>query len=247
MVEGTLLDRTFKPFGGTGRIKCGTESNGGFRNLTISNCAFYNCHGLALESEDGALLEDIAITNISMRDVVDAPLFLRLGSRMRGPSGVPVGTLKRILISNVVSSATHSKVSCLISGVPGHPIEDLRLSNIHIEHQGGGTAAAGKIVLPERETAYPEPTMFGETPSQGFYFRHVKGLDASDIRVTSTSADARPVFVLQDVENADFFRIKAPGAPSGETFALNNVTNFSLSGSRPLADSVVDHTDKKQL
>lgn len=247
MVEGSLLDGTYKPFGGTGRIKFGTESNGGFRNITVSNCVFYNCHGFALETVDGALLEDVTITNISMRDVVDAPLFLRLGIRMRGPEGVPVGTLKRVTISNIVSSGSHAKVSSLISGVPGHPIEDLTLSNIHIHHQGGGTAEQAGLVLPEKEKGYPEPTMFGDTPSQGIYFRHVKGLAASDIKITSEKEDGRPVFVLQDVESAEFFHISAPGAPTGGTFALSEVTNFGLAGSRPLADTVIDHAEKKSL
>ena len=53
---GTFLDGTYKVSEkgpGTGRIKCGTESNGGFKNITISNCVFANCRGLALESVDG--------------------------------------------------------------------------------------------------------------------------------------------------------------------------------------------------
>jgi polygalacturonase len=247
MVEGTLYDRTYKPFGGTGRIKFGTESNGGFRNVTVSNCVFYDCFGLALESEDGALLEDMTITNISMRNITDAPIFLRLGSRMRGPAGVAVGTLKRILISNVVCSGARSKVSSVISGIPGHDIEDLKLSNIHIHHQGGGTADQAALILPEKETAYPEPTMFGPTPSQGFYFRHIKGLEVNDVKVTSEKSDARPIFVLSDVEDADFFHIKAPGAPAGHTFALDKVTNFSVAGSRPLIYTVIDRTDKRIL
>ncbi len=88
---GTVLDGTWKKFGAdervyrTGRIKCGTESNGGFRNITISNCVFDGCHGLALESEDGALCEDIAISNITQRDVYESPIFFRLGARLRGP------------------------------------------------------------------------------------------------------------------------------------------------------------------
>ena len=32
-----------------------------------------------------------------MRDIRNAPVFLRLGSRLRGPAGIPVGTLKRVL------------------------------------------------------------------------------------------------------------------------------------------------------
>src|SRR5207253_10645212 len=110
---GTVLDGTWKKFdgseqdhgkiGGTGRIKCGTESNGGFKNITISNCVFEGCQGLALETVDGALLEDIAVTNITMRDIISCPIFLRLGARLRGPKGTGnqstvVGTLKRVLI-----------------------------------------------------------------------------------------------------------------------------------------------------
>ena len=71
---GTVLDGTFKRRGGgTGRIKCGTESNGGFINIAISNCVFEGCGGLALETVDGALLEDIAVTNLTMRDINTAP------------------------------------------------------------------------------------------------------------------------------------------------------------------------------
>jgi len=36
--------------GPTGRIKLGTESNGGFRNITISNCVFDRSRGLAIET-----------------------------------------------------------------------------------------------------------------------------------------------------------------------------------------------------
>ena len=92
----------------TGRIKLGTESNGGFRNITISNCVFENCRGFALETVDGALCEDITFTGIAMRGVGYAPLFLRLGTRMRGPQGTPVGILKRVILSNIVSSGRAS-------------------------------------------------------------------------------------------------------------------------------------------
>ncbi len=94
--EGALLDGTWKRFDPgfkvprTGRIKFGTESNGGFKNITVSNCVFEACQGLALEAVDGALLEDIAITNITMREITSAPIFLRLGSRMRGPKDAPL-------------------------------------------------------------------------------------------------------------------------------------------------------------
>ena len=69
--------------GVTGRIKLGTESNGGFRNITISNCVFEWSRGLALETVDGGVLEDVTVTNVTMRHVTTAPIFLRLGNRAR--------------------------------------------------------------------------------------------------------------------------------------------------------------------
>src|SRR5208283_4980917 len=82
--EGTLLDATCKRIGPSqaprnGRIKFGTESNGGFRNVTVSNCVIELSRGIALESVDGGLLEDVSISNITMREPVDVPFFIRLG------------------------------------------------------------------------------------------------------------------------------------------------------------------------
>ena len=96
---GSLLDGTYKRTvkqapdrdGPTGRIKIGTESEGDFRNITISNVVFDRSRGLALESVDGAHIEDIAISNITMREVSNAPIFIRLGSRMRAPEGTRGG------------------------------------------------------------------------------------------------------------------------------------------------------------
>jgi polygalacturonase len=168
--EGTMLDGSYKKFGPdvrvphTGRIKFGTESNGGFRNVTISNCVFEGCQGLALESVDGAILEDITVTNISMRDIMSAPIFLRLGNRMRGPDNVPVGTLKRVIISNIACSNSVSRLGSIVSGIPGHEIEDVKISNIQILHQGGGTKEDAAYQPPEYADTYPEPTMFVAGP-----------------------------------------------------------------------------------
>ena len=182
--EGTLLDGTYKrefrnqngTFSPTGRIKFGTESNGGFKNITITNCVFDYCRGLALESVDGALLEDVTISNITMRDVSNCPIFLRLGSRMRGPAGPPVGELRRVTLSNFVVYNAEPKYASIISGIPGHDIEDITLSNIRIYYKGGGTKQQAALDPPEKETDYPEPTMFGEIPVYGFFVRHVRGL-----------------------------------------------------------------------
>ena len=235
---GTMLDGTWKKFDAsarvprTGRIKFGTESNGGFKNITVANCVFDGCSGLALETVDGALLEDVTITNISMRDIVSAPIFLRLGSRLRGPAdSTKPGTLQRVTLSNIVCSNAASSYGCIVAGIPGHEIQDLNLHDIYIQHRGGGTREQAATVPPEVEQKYPEPNMFGPMPSQGFYLRHVRNVSLSNIEIAAMADDARPAFILQNVTGADFFHIKTPpSAPVLELHDSSDVTTLWVRG-----------------
>jgi hypothetical protein len=195
---------------------------------------------------DGALLEDVTITNITMRDIVDGPIFLRLGARMRGPAEIPVGKLRRVTISNIVCSNASGSVSSVISGIPGHEIEDLKLSNIYIQHRGGGSKEEAARTLDEKEKEYPEPDMFGLTPSHGFFIRHVHGLEMNGIKIVCQKEDARPAFVLSDVEQAELFHIKVPRIADQPVIVLNNVEDFSIAGSS-VADARLDHVEKKDL
>jgi len=254
--EGTLLDGTYKreyrasngTFSPTGRIKFGTESNGGFKNITISNIVFDYCRGLALESVDGALLEDVTITNITMRDVSNSPIFVRLGKRSRGPSEtMTVGALRRVIISNIVAYNADPRYASIISGVPGNYIDDLRLSNIRIYYKGGGTGEQAALAPPEKETDYPEPTMFGEMPAYGFFVRHAKNLTMTDVEFSYLKDDVRPPFVLSDVIGADFHRVRAQRLPSAKTFILRDVSNFRTSQVWQIPDTSLDKVKEKDL
>jgi len=247
---GTVLDGTFKRFAPdapvyrTGRIKCGTESNGGFKNITISNCVFEECNGLALESEDGALCEDIAISNITMRGVTTSPIFLRLGSRLRGPKeSTKVGTMQRILINNLVSYNAASKLCSILSGIPGYAIKDIKLSDIYQQHVGGATQDSLAIRPPEFESKYPDPGMFGPMPAQGFYLRHIRNLEMSHVEVQCMEPDPRPSFFLEDVNRADFIAVTAPtGIPA---FHLDKVTDLRILLSRAAPDTQLASADGK--
>jgi polygalacturonase len=233
--QGSLLDGTFKRIaddpgyrgGGTGRIKFGTESNGGFKNISISNCTFDTCQGLALETVDGGVIEDVSISNITMRNIGSLPIFIRLGNRARGPAGTPVGAIRRVNISNIVAINSASRYACEICGIPGHDIQDVRISNVRITYPGKGTVDDAWTDVPEVENGYPEPSMFGTIPAYGFYIRHVSNITLSDIDMTFTSPEARPPFVLDSVKGADFYNIKAPKGSLGWNFSLLNVTDFS--------------------
>jgi polygalacturonase len=254
--EGTLLDGTYKrafrnqngTFSPTGRIKFGTESNGGFKNITVSNCVFDYCRGLALEAVDGALLEDVTIDNITMRDIANSPFFLRLGFRGRGPKATTsVGALRRVIISNVVVYNADPKYSSIISGIPGHPIEDVLLSNIRVYSQGGGTKEQAALDPPEKEDTYPEPAMFGELPAYGFFIRHVRGLRMNDVQLSYLKEDARPPFWLNQVSDVQFYRLRAQRGADVPTFWLRNVNGFSLLQSWPLEDTRLERVDTKKF
>ncbi len=248
---GSVLDGSFRKFSPeehvsrTGRIKCGTESNGGFINITITNCVFEGCQGYALETVDGALLEDITISNTTMRDLSSPPLFLRLGARLRGPQATTrVGKLSRVLVSNLECYHAPAQYASIFSGIPGHEIEDVMLSNIYIETIGGVTEQAPNP--PEKANGYPEPSMFGQTPAYGFFLRHVRNVQMSHVEVATGAQDARPAFWLDDVNRADFFAITAPMHPGG-AFALHNVKDFRVGWSRAAADRTVADTESLTL
>ena len=248
--EGTLLDGTFVKEEGkspTGRIKLGTESNGGFKNITISNCTFDYCRGLCLETVDGAALEDVAITNLTMRDITNTPIFVRLGARQRAPEGFQNSTLRRVIISNVVAYNVSAKQGALISGIPGHDIEDLTLNNIRIYFKGGGTKEQISTKVPDLIKSYPEPDQFGTTPSYGFFIRNVKDLKMSDVEVNFLKADQRPAFALDNVDGADFQHIRAQKVEGASTFILNSVKNFKVFNSTGVADAKISNADNKTL
>lgn len=197
--------------GRTGRIKIGTESSGGFKNIAITNCIFEHCRGLALESVDGGQVEDVVISNITMRDIVNAGIFLRLGSRMRSPEGTPMGSMKRIRISNVNAYGVDSRYSSIISGVPGHMIEDVTLSNISLYYKGGLSPKDASNPVPEAEKEYPEPWMFGIVPARGFYVRHARNVVFDNVNFYYEKPDSRPLFVTDDTEAIRYRDIWADG------------------------------------
>ncbi len=230
--EGTLLDGTRrhddpKNPEPTGRIKFGTESNGGFEAVTVTNCVFECCRGLALEAVDGALLEDVTISNIAMRRIFGAPIFLRVGERMRGPKDTPVGVIRRVLISNIAAEGVSFGQAILIAGVAGHPVEEVTLDNIRMEFEGGGTAEQAGRVVPELEREYPEPGNFGATPSWGLYARHATNLVVHHVVLSPKIPDGRPSVFLEDVDGAEFEHVTAVPRLGAKEFELRAVQNFS--------------------
>ncbi len=183
----------------TGRIKIGTESSGDFRRIRINGCTFERSRGLALETVDGGTIEDVVASNLTMREITTAPIFLRLGARLRAPEGAAPGAIRNIIIRDVTAEGILPDYAALIMGLPAHPIEDVTLDNVRLVYDGGGAAADVARQPLELEDAYPEPSMFGRTPVYGLWARHVRGLTLKGFSVTTTTPDARPQTLFEDV------------------------------------------------
>jgi hypothetical protein len=197
-------------------IKAGTESNGGFENITISNCVvrptkhrgpkgkvYTGLAGIALEMVDGGVMDRLTVSNIAIEGV-RVPIFARLGNRARpftkdGPKP-GMGRMRNVIIDNVVA-AVDGDVGCAIAGLPGHPIENLSLSNLRLTFPGGGKGDLVERDVPEKPASYPECAMFGPLPAYGLYCRHVHGLTLRNVDVRWAERDERPALVCDDVRN----------------------------------------------
>ena len=225
---GTLLDGTYVPEPVNwvcGRFKLGTESNGGYRNIALTNCTFAYSSGLAFEEVDQGRMENIVASNITMSHVHHYPIYITTGCRNRGPKeivaedeegGVTFKELTRpssardIQISNVVADDCDSLCSIIVTGMKDEPIRNVWLSNIRLYFKGGGARELVDKDYREQGTNYPEPKFAGWTPAYGLYARHVDGLHVSDVTFRYERPDFRPAVVLDDVHNVTLRHIDAP-------------------------------------
>jgi len=234
-VEGTLLDgrMVYSP-SGTGRIKFGTESSCGFRNCTVENCTFDDCHGFALEEVDGATLEDITVDNITMRNVLDYAIYITTGKRDRTPNLTTSSHARNILISNVIADGVGKMSGIQIMGMPDVPVEGVRLDNIRLISNGGGTTNDAAREPKELGTIYPEPSRLGILPAYGIFARHVKDLELDNISTSFKTNDLRSAMICSDVNGlqVDNFR---PQVADGVTPAkFDNVTSLEIRNSPAL-------------
>ena len=219
-------------------VKLGTETNGGFRNISISGIVvkpssdqstqFFGApskigtSAISLEIVDGGTMENVSLSDFTVEGT-ESPIFIRLANRgrgykLRGGDGtlsgngnddtiaelIPidhVGTMRGLHLSNI-SVRNAGPVGCSITGLPGHPVEDVWLTNITIHHKGGITQSdlpkINEALQDEKEKEYPEATMWGNLPAKGFFVRHARHVTFHNVEVTTTLPDERPLYVRID-------------------------------------------------
>jgi polygalacturonase len=209
-VTGSLLDGTYRKsdYGSTdsvgplGRIKLGTESNGGFRNIQITNCTCENSRGILIGVVDGGTLEDVIVSDITMRNPMNHPLFVHQAARLRAPVGTTVGKCRRVKFSNINISGADPRYPCGVAGIEDGPVEDISFTNIDVTSRGGGTAEDAARVPPDKRVTSLEVSFMGALPAHGFFARHARRLVLRDMIFRTDAPDARPTIVLDDVHGA---------------------------------------------
>jgi polygalacturonase len=217
-------------------IKTGTESTGGFKNISISNCVIkpsrahnrlfgdsIGIAGLSLEIVDGGTMDGVSISNITIYGT-ECPMFIRLGNRGRKHTKdapePPVGIMRNIVISNVVAYNT-GNYSSSITGIPGHYVENLSLSNVQFYNKGGVKNGgfiedAGKVK--EDIKGYPQPTTWKELPSSGLFIRHAKNIQIRGLMWNSEQTDTRTPVIAVDVDGLQIQSIAKVNNSSADVF-----------------------------
>ena len=215
-----IVVRNCKISSHTAPLKFGASSHGGFIDIQVTNCYFYDSQlgAIKLELVDGGRMENVEISRIVMEDVGN-PIFIRLGNRGKtyGKGGkAPVGSIKNIRISDVVAKViVHDEDKSgdysdkekakagpiMITGIPGYFVEDVVLEDVKISYQGYGSEEEAKNIVPEDEERYPEQYFFGVLPAWGAYIRHARNVEFKNVELTLRDSDARQKIVLDDVES----------------------------------------------
>ncbi|WP_291857806.1 glycoside hydrolase family 28 protein [Marinilabilia sp.] len=230
-------------------IKFGTGSFGGFKNVTIENIKVFDTFrsAIAIESVDGAVIENIVVKNIVAKNTGNA-LFIRLGHR----GGQKPGMIRNIHISDMQVEVPfnrpdidydlrgpevdffHNPFPSSIAGIPDNKVENITIENITITYPGRATKGMAYIPLsdldrvPEQIKKYPEFSMFGELPAWGLYVRHASNVVLKNIHLRLEDKDYRPAFVFDDVTNLRIECTKIENAGSQAQFVLKDVVNHKI-------------------
>lgn len=222
-------------------IKFGTNSAGGFQNITIRDIKVSNTFrsAVAIEAVDGAVVRNVLIENIHALNTGN-PIFIRLGKRHadRRASVIDGVTIRNMVcevpferpdvgykLRGPITNTMRNPMPSSIVGGPGEKVRNVLIENVTLIYPGGADKGLRYLTkaelsqIPEQTARYPEFDMFGELPCYGFYVRHADGIKFSNVNLLLRQDDFRPAFVLDDATNIQFENISYPyGKKSGQIY-----------------------------
>lgn len=229
--ENLYIHDIFIRYSNCHAIKIGTETHGDVRHVRVNNVVASARYGTAVESVDGATVEDVIYDGIVLKDC-GVPIFIRLGQRGRvfkgGPEVAATSKMRNITIRNLTNTGINyvdtrdgPGVGSVISGLPGQEIENLTIENCNFLYYGSlRDPTLVNREIPENPAMYPEFNLLGICPTYGLFTRHVRGLTYKNIRVNCKYIDARPGIILDDVKGYTLSAVKTESFPITKPYPI---------------------------
>lgn len=236
-------------------IKLGVASHGGFENINISNCTLYDSRlsGINLKMVEGGLMDRIAVTNITMHNV-NGSIFMKCGSHdnfKREPS-----KMRNVIISNIIADGIgcwksdkresytkpeyDQRIGITITGQKDCVVENVTLSNIHLQFAGGGKQEdADRPFTDEAPYGYPKYNNFGITPAYGINCKFLDGIRFNNIVFDYIENDVRPAFYMEDSKNVSIDGFEAKVSDKAKAYMrFKNIDGLFISNSKPKSGNV---------
>ena len=184
-------------------FKLGTDSLGRFKNFEVSGLTIKNVKrnsAIVIESMDGAIIDNINISDVEISNTAQA-IFVLLADRKRTVPGreTKIGSISNIHFKNISGKGFTAQYPSIITGIPGHSIQNLTFEDFDLELKGGIDRTDQTVM--EYDGTYPEGYKYGNTNAYGFFVRHVNGVDFINCNISSELPDAREWLVTENVEN----------------------------------------------
>lgn len=227
-------------------IRIGLLSRGNIENVAMSNCVFKDIQdsGLKIQLCEGGLMQNLSFSNLVMTNV-PRPIFMTFCQQracVDAPEEmVPMQSMGKMSFRGMVvdNSMCDQNSAMVLTGMPGHPIEDIQITDVLLINGGGGTIEEGqRRELPEYtvETLagwWPEYRLLdGAVPSHGVYARHLRGLTIDGMRITNQKQDSRPAIVCDDVTDLELSAVSVQGSVEAAAFRFQRSRNGLVHGCR---------------
>ena len=197
-----------------GGFVTGSNTDGGMHNIYVRNCDFVGTDvGLRFKSgrDRGALVDNIYISNIFMRDIVNEAILFNTyyeNSKDNGkvfPVTDRTPIFKNIYIDSVFCNGARQAASLV--GLPEMPIQDIKITNSYIKaNKGFYSDNAKNITLDNVEIVPANGPIFNLNQSSGFVLNKILfPKDAANF-MSLAGKDTKSI----SIENTDLKSSKTP-------------------------------------
>lgn len=213
--------------------------------------------GVSLEIVDGGIMSGVSVNNLTIEGT-ECPLYIRLGNRARkhiDEADTPgIGQIRNIQISNIMAYST-GNYSASVTGIPGAKIENVTINNVQFYNKGGLVGGnftprdynngkrhdlradnfqdkyieSFEYVI-EDEKGYPQPTVWKNLPSFGFFIRHVDGISIRNSRFIPENTDPRIPIIAVDVDHLNLKNIETRKLDAKPDVQLVDVSSEIIDG-----------------